>query len=44
LRFGEKGPLSIEFAVRTEGAHGTYTLQERHGNRNKDRRRTRPHC
>jgi succinyl-diaminopimelate desuccinylase len=25
LRFGEKGPLWLEFAVRTKGAHGAYT-------------------
>ena len=25
LRFGEKGPLWIEFTVRTRGAHGAYT-------------------
>jgi succinyl-diaminopimelate desuccinylase len=23
--FGEKGPLWLEFTVRTRGAHGTYT-------------------
>src|ERR1700752_1131189 len=25
LRFGEKGPLWLEFTVRTKGAHGAYT-------------------
>ena len=25
LRFGEKGPLWLEFTVRTRGAHGAYT-------------------
>jgi succinyl-diaminopimelate desuccinylase len=25
LRFGEKGPLRLEFTVRTRGAHGAYT-------------------
>jgi len=25
LRFGEKGPLWLEFTVRTPGAHGAYT-------------------
>ena len=25
VRFGEKGPLWLEFTVRTAGAHGAYT-------------------
>ena len=43
VRFGEKGPLWLEFTVRTAGAHGAYTHatasahQDRHGARHAPR-------
>lgn len=33
LRFGEKGPIWIEFHVRTRGAHGAYTHASRSANK-----------
>ena len=33
VRFGEKGPLWLEFRVRTPGAHGAYTHMSRSANR-----------
>jgi succinyl-diaminopimelate desuccinylase len=32
LRFGEKGPLWLEFTVRTKGAHGAYTHASKNAN------------
>jgi succinyl-diaminopimelate desuccinylase len=33
VRFGEKGPLWLEFHIRTPGAHGAYTHMSRSANR-----------
>jgi len=42
LRFGEKGPLWLEFIVRTKSAWRLYACQqERHGDRGEDHRRAR---
>ena len=40
IRFGEKGPLWVEFKVKTQGAHGAYT----HATESASRNRRAPHC